>query len=229
MTRAIPLEILAFNLKLLGDQRRKNLLVSAGTLKDKRRMLPTIRRSLGLNVSLHATPGTHSFLLENGVDSTLIYKVTDGRSPNISTFLKADRFDLVINVLTGNQDYDEASDAKLIRKLSIENGVPLITDCDVAVATLEQIILDSERGTYRYKLADESEPWNLRLHFLEAAEHLGGIASHHAHFDKAYLINKENLDSVRSTCRRSGNSTAISRRTIRMTIWSSALAAGSKP
>jgi hypothetical protein len=193
MTRATPLEILAFNLKLLGDQRRKNLLVSAGTLKDKRRMLPTIRRFLELNVSLHATPGTHSFLLENGVGSTLIYKVTDGRSPNISTFLKADRFDLVINVLTGNQDYDEASDAKLIRKLSIENGVPLITDCDVAVATLEQIILDSERGTYRYKLADESEPWNLRLHFLEAAERLGGIASHHAHFDKAYLINKENL------------------------------------
>ncbi|NIR58827.1 MAG: hydrolase, partial [Gammaproteobacteria bacterium] len=54
-------------------------------------------------------------------------------------------------------------------------------------------VVDTERGTYRYKLADESEPWNLRLHALEQAEKLGGFANHHAHFDKAYLITAENL------------------------------------
>jgi cytosine/creatinine deaminase len=193
MTRAISLELLAFNLKLLGRQSRKSLLISAGRLEDKRRMLPAIRRLLGLQIDLHATPGTHRFLHENGIDTTIIHKITDGRSPNILSFLKANRFDLVINILTGDEDYDEASDAKLIRKLSIENGIPLITDCDVAIATLHQIVIDTERGTYRYRLADDSEPWNLRLHFLEAAERLGGIANHHAHFDKAYLVTKENL------------------------------------
>ena len=193
MTRAISLELLAFNLKLLGRQSRKSLLISAGQPEDKKRMLPAIRRLLGLDIDLHATPGTHKFLLENGISSTLIHKITDGHAPNILTFLKAGRFDLVINILTGDEDYDEDSDAKLIRKLSIENGIPLITDCSVGIATLEQIIVDSERGTYRYKLADDSEPWNLRLHFLETAEHLGGIANHHAHFDKAYLVTKDNL------------------------------------
>ena len=156
-------------------------------------MLSAIRRLVGLDIDLYATPGTHRFLVENGVRSTEIHKITDGRSPNILTFLKADRFDLVINILTGDEDYDESSDAKLIRKLSIENGIPLITDCDVGIATLEQIVIDTERGTYRYKLADDSEPWNLRLHFLEAAERLGGLANHHAHFDKAYLVTKDNL------------------------------------
>ena len=193
MTRAISLELLAFNLKLLGRQSRRRLLISAGRFDDKKRMLPAIRRLLALDIDLYATPGTHRFLGENGIESTTIYKITDARSPNILSFLKADRFDLVINILTGDEDYDEASDAKLIRKLSIENGIPLITDCDVGIATLEQIIVDTERGTYRYKLADDSEPWNLRLHFLEAAERLGGLANHHAHFDKAYLITKENL------------------------------------
>ena len=28
---------------------------------------------------------------------------------------------------------------------------------------------------------------------MEAVEALGGVANHHAHFDKAYLINMENL------------------------------------
>jgi cytosine/creatinine deaminase len=193
MTRVPSLEMLAFNLKLLGPKTRKNVLISAGKLESKRQMLPAIRRIKNPDVDIFATPGTHKFLVANGVPSTEIHKITDARAPNILTFLKANRFDLVINILTGDSDYDEASDAKLIRKLSIENGIPLITDCDVAIATLEQVVIDSERGTYRYKLADASEPWNLKLHFLEAVERLGGIANHHAHFDKAYLITMENL------------------------------------
>jgi cytosine/adenosine deaminase-related metal-dependent hydrolase len=193
MSSAISLELLAFNLKLLGRQRRKDLLISAGRPEDKKRMLPAIRRILTLDVNLYATPGTHRFFVEHGIKSTEIHKITDSRSPNILSYLKANRFDLVINVLTGDDDYDESSDARLIRKLSIENGIPLITDLEVANATLEQIIIDAERGTYRYRLADDSEPWNLRLRFMQAAERLGGLSNHHAHFDKAYLITHENL------------------------------------
>jgi hypothetical protein len=193
MARVTSLELLAFNLKLLGPKTRKNVLISAGRTEIKRKMLPAIRRLMSLNVNLYATPGTHRFLNENCVRNIEIHKITDGLAPNILTFLKADRFDLVINVLTNDEDYDEATDARLIRKLSIENGIPLITDPDVAMATLDQIIIDSERGTYRYKLADDSEKWNLKLHFMEAVEKRGGLANHHAHFDKAYLITLENL------------------------------------
>jgi len=193
MTQDTSLEMLAFNLKLLARKSRRRLLVSAGRLEDKQKMLPAIKKVLSLNVDLYATPGTHRFLLDLGIKTIEIHKITDHRTPNILTHLRANGFDLVINVLTGDEDYDESSDAKLIRKLSIENGIPLITDAEVGIATLEQIMLDSERGTYRYKIADGSEPWNLRLHFLEAAERLGGLANHHAHFDKAYLITRESL------------------------------------
>ena len=61
MSTAISLELLAFNLKLLGRQRRKNILISAGEAKDKKRMLPAIRRIMTLDVDLYATPGTHRF------------------------------------------------------------------------------------------------------------------------------------------------------------------------
>jgi hypothetical protein len=194
MPQATSLEMLAFNLKLLGPKTRKRLLISAGKVEDKARMLPIIRRILSLDIDLFATPGTHAFLQEHEVPSTEVHKITDGRSPNILDFLKANQFDLVINVLTGDQDYDESSDAKFIRKLSIENGVPLLTDCDVAIAQLEQVLIDAQRGTFRYRLSDGSEPWNLKLNFLDAVERLGGVANHHAHFDKAYLITAETLE-----------------------------------
>lgn len=193
MRQSISLELLAFHLKLLGQGTKKRILVSAGKLEDKQRLLPSIRRLLSLNVELYATPGTYAFFQKNNIPCTEIHKITSGRAPNILSFLKANRFDLVINILTGDEDYDEASDAKLIRSRSIENGIPLITDLQVAIATLEQVVIDNERGTYRYRLADDSEPWNLHLHFLDRVSKLGGLACHHAHFDKAYLITMENL------------------------------------
>lgn len=193
MTRATTLEMLSFNLKLLGRKSRKTILVSAGRNEDKGLMLPAIRRIAALGIDLYATPGTHSFLSEHHVASTEVHKITDGRAPNILTLLRSNSFDLVINVLTGVEDYDESSDAKLIRKLSIENGIPLITDRDIGIATLEQIVIDTEVGTYRYKLADDSEPWNIKLQFWNMVEKRGGIANHHAHFDKAYLVTMENL------------------------------------
>src|SRR4051812_41170174 len=193
MRQPISLELLAFNLKLLGKRSKKRILVSAGKEADKQRMLSAIRRLTSLSIELYATPGTFRFLQSKGVESTEIHKITDQRAPNILSFLKANRFDLVVNVLTGDNDYDESSDAKLIRTLSIENGIPLITDPDVAIATLQQIVIDNERGTYRYKLADDAEPWNIQLRFMQKVEQLGGFASHHAHFDKAYLITMESL------------------------------------
>ncbi|MGD9738884.1 MAG: amidohydrolase family protein [Bauldia sp.] len=193
MTDAASLELLAFSLKLLGRKRRKTILISAGKLEDKERMLPAIRELQSLDLELYATPGTHRFLMAAGVPSTEINKIADERPPNILSFLKDNRADLVINILTGDQDYDESSDAKIIRRLSIENGIPLITDTDVGIATLRKVLTDVERGTFSYKIADPSEPWNLRLHFLDMVRQRGGFTNHHAHFDKAYLITRENL------------------------------------
>lgn len=42
MTDGVSLEMLAFNLKLLGRKSRKKVLISAGKTEDKKRMLPAI-------------------------------------------------------------------------------------------------------------------------------------------------------------------------------------------
>lgn len=186
-------EMLTFNLKLIGRKRKKNVLISAGKVSDKKKMLPAIKKLLELNVFIYATKGTSKFLNKHGIANQEIYKIAEKKEPNIKSFLAEDRFDLVINILTGNIDYDEASDSKLIRVLSIENGIPLITDIDVAILTIEQLVKKQLQGVYRYKIADKSEPWNLKKEFFQLVDECGGFASYHAHFDKAYLISMENL------------------------------------
>lgn len=187
------IDLLAFNVKLLGTQRRKNVLVSAGKGPDKEKLLESLKTLCKLNVQIFATPGTHKFLVSHNLPSTEVHKIADGLEPNILSLLKRNGFDLVINILTGIPDYDEKSDVSLIRTLSIENGIPLITDTDVAIKTVSQLALDMERGTFRYKQASRLSPWDMKSYFLNQVRERGGFACHHAHFDKAYLISPENL------------------------------------
>ena len=185
--------MLGFNLKLIAGRSKKNILVSTGTTEVKKRLLPAIVKLADTNINLFATDGTHRFLVANGVTAQLINKISDTAEPNIRSFLEQDRFDLIINILTGDSDYDESSDSKLIRTLAIENGIPLITDPDVALLTIAQLVDNRDRGVYRYKLADKSEPWDLRKEFFQKVSDLGGMTCNHAHLDKAYLISRDNL------------------------------------
>jgi cytosine/creatinine deaminase len=185
-------ELLGFNLKLLGKKTKKNVLLSAGKMADKDRMFPHIQKVSKLNVELFSTPGTYRFLKQKGIENREIHKIADKREPNIRTFMAENRFDLIINVLTGDNDYDESSDSNLIRSLAIEQGIPLITDVDVAIQTCEQIVKKDAEGFYKYKV-DGKAPWNMKSEFLRLIVENGGFCNYHAHFDKAYLISPENL------------------------------------
>ncbi|MEM1370486.1 MAG: amidohydrolase family protein, partial [Cyanobacteria bacterium P01_H01_bin.15] len=187
------LDLLAFNLKLVSQKTAKKILISAGRIEDKRKIVQSVSDLSAVGFEIYTTDGTHLFLNREGIVTTKIHKISSGLSPNIETFLSENRFDLVVNVLTGEIDYDESTDAKLIRKLSIESGIPLITDCDVAVATINQILLDVKRSKHTTSNFDSGKPWNIRREFMEHVSELGGFKNHHAHFDKAYLISAENL------------------------------------
>jgi cytosine deaminase len=193
MTGLDTVEMLAFSLKLIGKKTRKNVLISAGKIADKERMYPSIEKLSKLNVNIYATPGTYRFLTQKGVACQELHKIADRREPNIRSFLKDDRLDLVINVLTGNNDYDEASDSNLIRTMAIENAIPLFTDLDVAILQIEQLIKRDVEGFYKYKIADPKRPWDMKAEFMQMVHNLGGFANYHAHYDKAYLISMENL------------------------------------
>lgn len=187
------IEMLAFNLKMLGKTSRKRILVSAGKPSDKERMLPALRKLAGMGVELYATEGTSSFLERSGVSNRRLYKISERREPNIQSFLAQDRLDLVINVLVGNHDYDEASDSNLIRSLAIENGIPLITSVEVAIRTIDKMEARQARQEAELARPVDVQSWDLHREFLRRVEALGGYACHHAHFDKAYLISVDNL------------------------------------
>ncbi len=181
-------ELLALRLKLGGQQITKRIFVSTGNDLNKRRTLPTIARLADYNVEIYATPGTSRFLTEHGVHNYEVGKISEGTDATAATLLARMHFDLVINILTGDGDYDEKSDARVIRSLAIEKGVYLITDADIAVATINKLIADIERDR------DQADAGDMRSYFAGLVHARGGYANYHGHFDKAYLMRPQFLE-----------------------------------
>jgi len=183
------IDLIGFNLKMLAKGRQRSILISAGALEDKKYLLSVNRKMAEAGVGLYATPGTHRFLAQNGIESV----ATPWNQPNIRTLITDGKVDLVVNILTGDNAYDQESDAVGIRSLCVKHGIPLYTDSKVACETMELILSDLDKGTYKYSISSDDRPWDLRSRFLELVRQRGGWSNHHAHFDKAYLISPANL------------------------------------
>jgi len=187
------LELLAFNLKLASRSSRTRILVSSGKEEDKQLLLPHIKELKAVGVEFFATPGTSRFLLAQGVENTELHKIADNIAPNILPYLSDSKVDLVINILTGNKDYDESSDSSTIRALCIENGIPIFTNVTLAAMTLERLLRDKKQNIFKYSITDPSAPWDMKKDFLQMVLEKGGFACYHAHFDKSYIISPDNL------------------------------------
>jgi carbamoyl-phosphate synthase large subunit len=120
---------------------KKNILVTIGTLEDKVDLLPAIQTLNEKGFSLFATQNTYEFLKSRDINSVMLYKVSEPRSPNIKEYLDARRIDLVINI--PNQQSHLQTDGYLIRRLATDRGIPLITNVQLAKRFVEAMNQES--------------------------------------------------------------------------------------
>ena len=164
------------------------IFLSGGSRENKEKILAAAFELLPFSPTFFATEGTHRFLEEYSVSSTCVYRISDGGEPNPGQLLRRDAFDLVINVLTEDHDYDERTDYWTVRSLANENGIPLFTSVDDAIASIKRLVAHLREQT---PLTDTIPVWDLHARFLRRVKELGGWACYHEHADKAYTITPE--------------------------------------
>ncbi|MEK7545355.1 MAG: carbamoyl-phosphate synthase (glutamine-hydrolyzing) large subunit [Patescibacteria group bacterium] len=116
----------------------KNILVSIGRIEDKADFLPIARQFVELGFKLFATEGTHKFLEDGGVETTLLHKISSGVKPNLLDSLSHREIDLVINI-PKNYDRVTQTDGYLIRRKAIDLNIPLLTNIQVAKIVCEAL------------------------------------------------------------------------------------------
>ena len=111
---------------------------------DKEEAIEIGRRLVKLGYQIYATDGTAEALIENGVPATIIQKI-EGASPNILDLILSHEIDMVINTPTHGRD--KTRDGFLIRRTSIETGVPCFTALDTVSALLTSMESDNSEIT----------------------------------------------------------------------------------
>ncbi|MBL0371928.1 carbamoyl-phosphate synthase large subunit [Rhizobium sp. KVB221] len=102
---------------------------------DKERVLPAIRILDEIGFKVLATGGTQRFLSDNGIASTKINKVLEGR-PHIEDAIRNRQVQLVINTTDGNK---AISDSKSLRRAALMQKVPYYTTMSGALSAAEAI------------------------------------------------------------------------------------------
>jgi carbamoyl-phosphate synthase large subunit len=124
-----------------AQEAAQQVLPSAGTVLitvspiDRPAVLEVARQFSKLGFHILATKGTHSFFDENGIRSTHILKMHEGR-PNIVDSIKNNEIQLVINTPSGKLSKHDDS---YIRKAAIKYKVPYITTLAAALAAARGI------------------------------------------------------------------------------------------
>jgi carbamoyl-phosphate synthase large subunit len=114
--------------------------------RDRAGALEAARRFAELGFAIMATEGTKEFLARNGIASTRILKMHEGR-PNIADAIKNGEIHLVVNTPVGKASVHDDS---YIRKAAIKHQVPYITTTAAAIAAVKGIAaLRKGRGEVR--------------------------------------------------------------------------------
>ena len=111
----------------------KNILLSTGTPKQKVAMLDAAKLLATKGYNLFATGGTHRFLTENNIPSTLVYWPSEEGEPQALTMLHQKQIDLVVNI-PRDLSAGELDNGYKIRRAAIDLNIPLITNARLASA-----------------------------------------------------------------------------------------------
>lgn len=125
----------------LAQRAEKTVLLSIGKRQNKARLLKSVQKLSDMRYKLYATYKTHKFLKANNIPSISLNKISQPHlKPNLGDLLRANRFDVIINIPTGKKTTQkEKTDGQFIRKMAVTNNVPLITTVNVAEELIEKL------------------------------------------------------------------------------------------
>ncbi len=109
----------------------------------KIKLLPVLTQLFKDGWHFVATEGTHDFLVNNGISSKCVFKISEQIEPNIHHAISNRMVDLIINLPRDIHSSAKNSDGFAIRRLAIDYHIPLITNFQLA-----EMLLDSLANYY---------------------------------------------------------------------------------
>jgi len=122
-----------------GHIPKKGIFISLGSEITKTKFLEkAIDYLFDIGLPIYTTENTAIFFKKHGVAAKRLFKIHEKKSPNVKTYLTNGKVDLAINIT----DFDtkgNTTDHYTIRRLAVDNNIPLFTDIQKAALFLKAI------------------------------------------------------------------------------------------
>ena len=109
-----------------GTIPKKGIFISLGGDEKKAKFVESAKLLSTLGIPLYATEKTSAYLRTQGVETTMLYKIHEQKSPNVLTYFADNKIDLAINVVDGHIN-KELDDDYAMRRYAVDHNIHLIT------------------------------------------------------------------------------------------------------
>jgi carbamoyl-phosphate synthase large subunit len=123
----------------------RKVLLSTGPIEDKVDFIESARKLRSMGYAIVASGGTARFLQNNGIECDALAWPLEEKKPNIADALRSREVDLVINIPKNNRETELKNDY-IIRRLSVDQGIPLITNIKIAKQFIDSLEWYKTRG-----------------------------------------------------------------------------------
>jgi carbamoyl-phosphate synthase large subunit len=122
-----------------GTVPRKGIFISLGGDEKKEKFLESMQLLSALDIPLYATERTSTFFREHGIETTLLYKIHEQKSPNVLTHFADNKIDLAINIVEGHIK-KVLDDDYAMRRYAVDHNIPLFTKIKQARLFVQAIV-----------------------------------------------------------------------------------------
>lgn len=117
---------------------KNTILLSTGDVKQKAKLLDSVKKLAEKGYMLYGTKGTADFYNMHGVQMEVLHWPLENKKPNVMEYLKNRNIDLVINIPKSNEKIELSNDYT-IRRTAADFSIPLITNMQCAKLFVEAI------------------------------------------------------------------------------------------
>jgi carbamoyl-phosphate synthase large subunit len=139
-------------------QRGDAVLITMG--RTRKGIIPYARLLAENGYRLFATRHTSEELREMGIESTVLYKIRDKKSPNVLERITSREIKLVINIPSHEKDAESQlvlRDEYVIRRKAAEFGIPVVTNLQLAQALVRSLIAYNGKATKEPTSSNDEE------------------------------------------------------------------------
>lgn len=117
---------------------KKSVFISLAGEENKIKFLESAKTIHSLGLKIFATAGTSAFLKKHNIGNQKLFKIHEKKNPNILNILRTKKIDLVINIFDPyfKKEFD---DDYLIRRNTVDYGIPLLTNLQTAELFVKSI------------------------------------------------------------------------------------------